>query len=283
MKKLYYWFLPIILLMLIGTFFDLQISIWQDTVADNIIIHSYYRFFEIFGEFAFMFIFALVFGLFANFGYRKEGVIKWVQMLLNGFGLIAFSIMEFISFARYLAPTDGNSHGEITQPMIVISIVLGLVLAIIIFKLMFNIKDEDYSYYRKIAIVSIVYVVILTITVNTVKVIWARPRYWMVAGGQATFVPWYIINGNQITDVTNAYMSFPSGHTANAFASLAIMLWFPKRKELFLNIFMTWGLLTAISRIFAGQHYLTDTVMGAVIAVTIFTLLLKLFKININQ
>ncbi|WOO87675.1 phosphatase PAP2 family protein [Mollicutes bacterium LVI A0039] len=281
MKKNYYWFIPIVGLMLIGTFADFQISTWQESINQNFVVNSYYRFFEIFGEFAFMLIFALVFGFFSNFGFRKENkVIKYIQSGLNGIGLVFFAIMEFMGFARYMFPEGGNSHGEITSLMSGICIFLGIILAIIIFKSMFKIADQDYLYYRKVAIFSIVYIVVVTLAVNVIKIIWARPRFWMVLSGEATFVPWYIINGNHVDNVTNAYMSFPSGHTANGFASLALSLWFVKKREKAFTIFMIWGLLTAISRIFASQHYLTDTVMGGLIAFTLFIIFLKIFKLE---
>ncbi|MFV0556374.1 MAG: hypothetical protein ACK5LM_04655, partial [Lactovum sp.] len=175
MKKIYYWFVPILLLMLVGTFFDLQISEWQDKINQNLIIHSYYRFFEIFGEFAFSLVPAVVFAFFTNFGYRKTGAKKWIQIILNGLGLVFFSFMVFSGFARYLFPEGGNSHGTVTPLMYVISIVLGLLLAVTLFFLMTKIKDEDYKYYRKIAVLSLIYIILLTLTVNVIKFIWARP------------------------------------------------------------------------------------------------------------
>ncbi len=282
MKKIYYWFIPIVILMVIGTFFDFQISQWQDTINQNFLIHGYYRFFEIFGEFAFSLIPAIIFAFFANFGYRKRNAfIKWTQTILNSLGMVFFSFMVFSGFARYLFPEGGNSAGQVTGTMYVISFILGIILAIILFKLMFNIKTENYKYFRRVAIMSVVYLVVLTVVVNYIKITWSRPRYWVVMSGEATFVPWYIINGNNVTEISNAFMSFPSGHTANAFASLALSLWFigPKRDRVF-NIMMIWGLLTAISRIFAGQHYLTDTVMGGLISFGLFVLFYKLFKLD---
>lgn len=109
MKKIYYWFIPIIILMAIGTFFDWNISQWQDQVNENFIIRTYYRFFEIFGEFAFSLIPAIIFGFFANFGFRKrKPVIRIIQTGLNSIGLLLFSFLLFISFAHYLQPQGGN-------------------------------------------------------------------------------------------------------------------------------------------------------------------------------
>ncbi len=270
-------------LLLIGTFFDLQISQWQETVQDNFIIHNFYRFFEIFGEFAMLLIFAFVFGFFANFGFRKRGAIKYIQGILNSIGLISFSIFEFLGFSRYMFPEDGNSHGTIPQELYIVSLILGIILAFIIYKFMSTLKDENYKYYRKVAIASIVYIIILTITINVIKMVWARPRYWMVTSGSAVYHPWYVINGENISSVTNAYMSFPSGHTANAFASVILSFWFIKKQELFYNIFMVWGLLTAVSRIFASQHYLTDTVMAGIISVSLLLFIIKVFKLSSNE
>lgn len=286
MKKMSYWFIPIVILMIIGTFFDFQISTWQTSVNESFIIHSFYRFFEIFGEFAFIFVFVLFFGFFTNFGYRKGSkAIKWVQTILNGIALYFFSVIQFLAFIRYLNPEDPRFFSPDTPTILyVVSILLGVVLAIIVFKLMDNIKIENYKYFRRVAIMSLVYLIVLTFVINGIKIVWARPRYWAIVGGQATYVPWYVINGNHITEVTNAFKSFPSGHTANAFAALTMSLWFVKRRDFVFGIFMIWGLLTAVSRIFAGQHFLTDTIMGGAIAFVLFLIFVKLFKLdNTNE
>lgn len=164
--------------------------------------------------------------------------------------------------------------------MQVVSLILGIILALLIFKLMFKISSANYKYFRRVAIMSIVYLITLTIVINSIKIIWARPRYWAVVSGEASFYPWYVINGDHVGTVTNAFKSFPSGHTANAFASLALSLWFTTKRSTVFNLMMVWAILTAASRIFAGQHYLTDTIMGGLISFSLFLIFYKLFKVD---
>lgn len=280
MKKLQYWLLAAIILIGVGTIWDFQISQWQATVNQNIIIHFYYRFFEIFGEFSKQLVVATGFGFFANFGFRKKSFTGYTQMVIASIGLFYYSIEQFLETAKYLFPEGGNSHGPIPPSIHTLCIILGIITAIIIFNLMFKIEDENYKHFRNVAIVCIVYVLLLNEVITFLKHTWARPRFWTVTAGNASFIPWYVINGEHIEQVNNAYMSFPSGHTANAFVSLGLSLWFINKRDLLFNIFMGWGLLTAISRIFAGQHYLTDTLIGGLISVCLFLILFKLFNLE---
>ncbi len=279
MKKYYLWLIPILILLAVGTIYDLQISQWQDTVNDNFWIHKYYRFFEIFGGSTLGVVFALCFGFFANYGKRIKNKLLQTSSFI---ALVIASSYTFISYASFLVPEAGNSGGTITATGTVICILLGLTVSGIIYKLFDRISDPDLPYYFKIAIACLTYVVVLSAIIFMMKITWARPRYWMVANGDANFIPWYVISGNPLHPAINAYRSFPSGHTANAFVGLAICLWFPKYQKLLFNSLMVWGLLTAISRIFAGQHYLTDTIVGGLISVTLFFLIIRLFKIELN-
>lgn len=69
--------------------------------------------------------------------------------------------------------------------------------------------------------------------------------------------------------------SFPSAHAAIAF-TLAVLLsrYYPKYKIAFYTI----AVLTALSRIYSGSHYLTDVIAGAVLGVMVGCLFL--FKEN---
>lgn len=278
MKK-YIWLSIGLGLLLIGTLFDWEISLLANQLNDNLIIYNFYRFFEIFGGFACMLIPTVSFGFFANFGYRKHGKYKWLQFIGCSIGLLVFASLEVGSFGLYLFPEGGNSNGEITVTLVIISLILGSILGFAIFKLFNRISDKEYNYYRKIAIVSFVYIGLISVVITGLKYGWARPRFWIIENGDATFMPWYIINGNGITDVTNGFKSFPSGHTANSFASLFLILWLPRKKYL-LPLFFTWGVLTGISRVFALQHFLTDVLAGGIIAIAIWLVVLKLFKLD---
>ena len=62
----------------------------------------------------------------------------------------------------------------------------------------------------------------------------------------------------------HAHRSFPSGHTASAFA-LAVVLAFIYRKHVFLYVGLLAALLVAYSRMYILQHFYQDVVLGAVI------------------
>ncbi len=58
--------------------------------------------------------------------------------------------------------------------------------------------------------------------------------------------------------------SFPSGHTSTAFAIFTILaIAYPKKGVPFLGAML--AVLVGISRIYLGQHYLNDVVIGAII------------------
>lgn len=58
--------------------------------------------------------------------------------------------------------------------------------------------------------------------------------------------------------------SFPSGHTATAFALATVLVLIFKKKKIALPCLLT-ALLVAYSRIYLSQHFLLDTIVGALI------------------
>jgi membrane-associated phospholipid phosphatase len=68
--------------------------------------------------------------------------------------------------------------------------------------------------------------------------------------------------------------SFPSGHTTTAFSLASVLACFTKNKKLqFLYLIL--AMATGYSRIYLGQHFLTDVIVGAVLGTltTIATLI----------
>jgi membrane-associated phospholipid phosphatase len=74
----------------------------------------------------------------------------------------------------------------------------------------------------------------------------------------------HIIDG--ITGFGNS--SFPSGHTASAFALATILALFSVNKKLSC-IYLIAAILVAYSRIYLSQHFLNDVLAGAVIGVSV--------------
>lgn len=112
---------------------------------------------------------------------------------------------------------------------------------------------------------------------NTViKCFWGRPRFFTLTSKE-DFVPWYAIQGFVTQD---SHKSFPSGHVTNA----SFIIWlvnlkyfYPKKSwnpYVIYGFSTIWISLTALSRIAAGMHFLSDT-LGAVGITLLFYVLLK--------
>jgi membrane-associated phospholipid phosphatase len=85
----------------------------------------------------------------------------------------------------------------------------------------------------------------------------------------------YFING--LTHVGNA--SFPSGHTATAFGTAALLSIFTKNKNYSL-LYLFAAMLVAYSRIYLGQHFLQDVLGGALIGVPVALIVYLVFDNN---
>jgi membrane-associated phospholipid phosphatase len=64
------------------------------------------------------------------------------------------------------------------------------------------------------------------------------------------------------------FHSFPSGHSTSAFALAAILCFAVKNKK-FSVLFLLGAALVGYSRIYLGQHFITDVAVGSIIAVLI--------------
>ena len=138
----------------------------------------------------------------------------------------------------------------------------------------------------------VIYIGILTAVLSTsvttvLKFVWARPRFWALGMDGRIFQPWYRISGPAL--ITDADKSFPSGHTTSSSAILWITLLpslYPrlkKREGILRAAVPVWIVLTALARIMAGMHYITDTMAGFAVTLSIFLILKKkLFSEN-NQ
>lgn len=104
-----------------------------------------------------------------------------------------------------------------------------------------------------------------------------RPRPYSIVEfqGVAEFVPVFQMNDNGKGKVPNSDRSFPSGHTASSFSTVALSV-IPKRKKSRISIFaagVTFSTVAGLMRILEGNHYLSD-VLGAIALVSFVMLLL---------
>lgn len=253
----------IAVLMIIFAFTDLQIS--------NAIYNAesaYGSIFEAIGEFP-----AAVIAVFCTVSLmltrKKDKSIKY-NLGTFGYGvmLVFFSLMASMLPIKYL---NGPKF------LIPILSVLYIGASYYIAK---KISVTNKVELRQAAIVGVLTFFFVVITFNLIKMGWGRERYrHMIAEGSFDgYSLWFIRQG---FTTNNEFMSFPSGHSANA----AIMIWITliptfvpklKSKQLWITLFaIVWIVLVTSSRIVVGAHFASDVTMGVTVSLLIFTLLKK--------
>lgn len=99
-----------------------------------------------------------------------------------------------------------------------------------------------------------------------------RPKVYFEAGTYLHFIDGVTLGGNS---------SFPSGHTATAFAIATVMVLMMKNKNLQILILMA-AILVGYSRIYLAQHFLLDVMIGALLGSLSGILAFYLAKNSIN-
>lgn len=125
---------------------------------------------------------------------------------------------------------------------------------------------SKHARYAPIARVIMLTVIIQLLSIQMLKVIWGRPRFFMVADGFQDFRAWYVIGARATSD---AFKSFPSGHAADSSViACCLPLFAPstKLRRIALNAAaIAWPLCVMLSRIILGMHYVSDVAFGALV------------------
>ncbi|MGO0155155.1 phosphatase PAP2 family protein [Leuconostoc mesenteroides] len=147
------------------------------------------------------------------------------------------------------------------------ALILTVLLSILFFNWINGKSDSDISYLINAALIGIAVVFIAQTTIGEMKSLWGRFRpYEMtsVAGDtMSEFTPWYHLNG------VNGHNSFPSGHTMSGCLFLYLTFFVPRenislqKKMTFLGI--TMGILTGLSRVRIGAHWLSDVTVSSIL------------------
>lgn len=105
--------------------------------------------------------------------------------------------------------------------------------------------------------------------IHIIKIIINRPR------------PTLVLQDIHVFDNLLEYYSFPSGHTAAAFA-IAISISFIIQSTMIAQAILVIAILVGISRMYIGVHYPTDVIIGAALSFATVIYLSKYLDLIIN-
>ncbi len=162
-------------------------------------------------------------------------------------------------------------------------------------------RNVSFDVWRRLLFFVFLYFLIDVISgeiVSAVKGYVDRPRfrsmnsaYGQEVGGFSLYARWYQVSGNNallratpLANYTDAFRSFPSGHTEAAALSYSLILLIDclqiEKKNVKLALWTTpiaWTGLTAIGRIVAGAHFMSDVLIGGTIPFVLTMLLREIF------
>lgn len=259
MKK---WFMLFIVLIGIATLFDEQVAMIvfnRDSLFTNL--------FYIYGELP-----SLILGAIAWL---------WTMLYLKNTNhptwMIAFIIYLIFMMSIFIQPMRYLNQFEYWM------IIIPLLISVIILKLSNKIEENILNQYHLYFLVIGMTIVLSIFLPQLIKLIWERPRPYVVFNG-GDFQAWYI--GFNFT-FDNAYKSFPSGHSAVVASLLSLTVFRMELKArtyslLKLTLFV-YVFLMMISRMVRGDHYLSDVLIGTTISILIHMYFRERFMVDIKS
>lgn len=250
-------------------------------------------------QWIFTIIYILLFFVTANFDYAFSTIMTsdppiWLSEFGNHFGCtIGVLILSFCFACLYqkypkkkfylifvLIPSIIAGYYILYLKTIVgyiCMVIIGILISFLMLKLSSYADVKNEKAFRAM-LLGIVFVLSGVIFNTVVKCFWGRPRFFTLNSEQ-DFKPWYAIQGFVLGD--DSHKSFPSGHVTNA----CFIVWienlkyfYPKRsfsKITELLVCVIWISLTALSRIAAGMHFISDTTAAVGITLLFYVFLKK--------
>lgn len=297
-------------LILVATFFDFQVS---QILTKNALPEGEYYADDFFGV-LFECIGSIPIYLFAAFVccvvfwvclkvWKKKPYNVIVAIIFAVGSVVAFTIavsdaLGYIFdhvFAR-LNPNDFESVDELYHSLSVggVEVAFGILLSALALLATKHFNEDTLKKLFKVCITATVAVVVANVLIMIVKGPVGRMRFraintalgegYIASGDVAGYTRWYIANG-QPSDkvlkafelryaVTDAFKSFPSGHTCAAATTYMLILLpdvidFKHKKGAKIACWIipiAFTMLVAISRIVVGAHYMSDVTMGGTLA-----------------
>ena len=201
-------------------------------------------------------------------------------VLLIGGAVLSYQIVERV--VKYYCKLE-----DITAPWIVkegtfasslfwvkaLCALAGVLMMFLFVFLSAKISQQRLKKAQRVLIFCIVSLLLELAIIEGMKTVFGRMRFreWIQNPTNGGYWPWYRINGKPASD---AFKSFPSGHTASAFLIMPITFLFDafgreKAGRTARIIHLCWVAVVMTSRIMAGAHFLSAVCGGLFVSLTI--------------
>ena len=179
-----------------------------------------------------------------------------------------FSVDKFFfKHLSYISDSSIFRHSESTEKFFHFITKFGegyfeLLLTVVLLSF-FLINKKKYNYLKKY-ILAIIFTLLSTqITVNIMKVLFARARPSITINPDKFYGIMTMIKDSSFWK--GSYVSFPSGHTITIWGTIWILSFIIKSKAIKIPLFIL-GILVGMSRIYLVRHWTTDVVASVILS-----------------
>ncbi len=124
-------------------------------------------------------------------------------------------------------------------------------------------NKKKYNYLKKYVLAVIFTLLSTQITVNIMKVLFARARPSITVNPEKFYGIMTLIKDSSFWK--GSYVSFPSGHTITIWGTIWILSFFIKNRVLKMLLFIL-GFLVGVSRIYLVYHWTTDVIASVILS-----------------
>ena len=179
-----------------------------------------------------------------------------------------FSVDKFFfKHLSYISESSIFRHSEITEKFFRFITKFGegyfeLLLTVVLLSF-FLINKKKYNYLKKYILAVIFTLLSTQITVNVMKILFARARPSITVNPDKFYGIMTLIKNSSFWK--GSYVSFPSGHTITIWGTIWILSFIIKSKEIKIPLFVL-GILVGISRIYLLRHWTTDVIASIILS-----------------
>lgn len=222
---------------------------------------------------------------------------KVTSILSFAFGILAMAFSLFYTYKTFKDIDYFNKH---TLVINILGVVFSLIFngAVIAFTFY---KFRKYNDLRKLFVIGfylIIFVALVALIATLCKYLWSRPRPRYIFNefdSRDLFHDVWILDPFKALTVSKGdnFKSFPSGHTTYAATAMFVLPLLPllsnnEKEDKKINIILfyigvAWTLLSALSRIYVGAHFLSDVAFGMIISSSCGLLINKIMFRNENK